>query len=528
MTPEEAKNELSNYRDKPFREHQEEAVDFILGSTQRFVFLCAPTGSGKSLIAMTAGMASGSCTYAVHSKPLQNQITTDFPEAMSLFGRSNYPCLNSISDLSCDECSHTRNSPCSLKRTACKYELAKRNTLAHNLRILNYDYLLTEANYVGRFSDPLNGFNIIDEADNLENTLINFCSLTLTDYALKRLGMKEGMERLHKTGKDTVGLIASWVDFAQEARYSANRIVSSYSKEIAQYPQILNDYQARTVKELSRIKRLLESINIFIDNVDPTWLMDSPQEGKYIFRPLWMTEDLADKFLWRHAKKWILMSASFLPIKIESKRLGVPMDALEYKDLPSTFSASRRPIFINGIANLSAKTMEEEAPKLTAEIKKIVDIHPDVKGLVHGVSYKLANRIMDDVDSPRLITHNSKDRQEVLDRFISSPEPLVLVSPSMDRGVSFEQDLCRFIVVAKAPYLSLGDRVVAARLYSKGIGSQWYTATMLLTVLQMTGRGFRSADDYCENYILDEQFSRALLRRPSYLPEWWKEALIFS
>ena len=165
----EAKTQLLNYHNKPYREHQAEAISYILNSEKRFVFLEAPTGSGKSLIAMVSGIMKGGVTYAVHSKILQTQITSDFPEANSLFGRSNYDCV-AHDGLSCDECFSTREAPCSEKKTGCIYESEKKKVLGSKLRILNYDYLLTEANYVGRFSGS--DFNIVDEADNLENTLI--------------------------------------------------------------------------------------------------------------------------------------------------------------------------------------------------------------------------------------------------------------------------------------------------------------------------------------------------------------------
>jgi superfamily II DNA or RNA helicase len=84
MNPTEAKSQLSNYRDKKWREHQEEAISYIVNSDKRFVFLEAPTGSGKSLIAMTSGVLKSGVTYCVHSKVLQSQITTDFPGQISV------------------------------------------------------------------------------------------------------------------------------------------------------------------------------------------------------------------------------------------------------------------------------------------------------------------------------------------------------------------------------------------------------------------------------------------------------------
>jgi Rad3-related DNA helicase len=177
---------------------------------------------------------------------------------------------------------------------------------------------------------------------------------------------------------------------------------------------------------------------------------------------------------------------------------------------------------------MTARTTDTELPKLIKAIKQIVDDYTDVKGIIHAVSYKLANSIMEGVASPRLITHNSSDRQEVIDRFMSSSDPLILVSPSLERGISLEDELCRVIIICKAPYLYLGDKIVSARLYSGKIGQSWYTATMLLTILQMAGRGVRSKDDFADTYILDQKAKEAITLNPGFLPTWWLDALEFE
>ena len=524
MNPTEAKSQLSNYHDKPFRTHQEEAISYIVNSDKRFVFLEAPTGSGKSLIAITSAILKSGVTYSVHSKVLQSQITSDFPEANSLFGRSNYPCA-AHNGLTCDECFHTKEAPCDNKKQGCVYEMEKRKVLSSRLRILNYDYLLSEANYVGKFSGSQ--FNVVDEADNLENTLINFVALTFTSYALSRLGLSHYAASLKQSSKNKDELLNSWRILGVMAKESAIKIIMSLTTTIDTFREPISLDESKVIKERSRVIRLLEKIEIFLTNVDTSWLLDNSQEDKYIFRPLWLTQDLAEKFMWCHAKQWVLMSASFLPIHLECKRLGIPFDETDYMLVPSNFPVERRPIHVESSCNLTSKTMEEETPKLISRISEIIESHPNDKGLIHAVSYKLANQIIAGVNSPRIITHNSKDRQEVLTQFMESDSPLVLISPSMDRGISLEMDLCRFIIVAKAPWLFLGDKIVAARVYSSKMGSEWFAATMLTTVLQMLGRGMRSADDYCEGYILDEQFKRILHSKPKYLPEWFRDAIVW-
>jgi Rad3-related DNA helicase len=523
-----AKNELSHYRNSPFRQYQKEAIAYILQSEKKFIFLEAPCGAGKSLIGIISALCKNSANYSVHSKTLQHQITQDFPEAKSLFGRSNYTCARNPA-LTCAECSHTGNSFCKYKKEDCLYEIQKAKVLASRLRILNYDYLLNACNYTGNFSvlkDPAKNFNVLDEADSIENTLINFVTMTFTSYGLNRLGLKNEIEELKHTSKDKEKLLSSWKFFAELAMAHAQEIKKDLNIRIANFCSVLTPDNIRTLKDQVGIVRMMEKIKLFIENVDETWLYDDSQENRYIFRPLWLNEEIANQFMWRHSEKWLLMSASFLPVHIECKRLGIPLDETDYKVIPSTFPVSRRPIHIEEVANLTGKTMSEETPKLIVRIDEIIKNNPDVKGLIHAVSFKLANEIYRGIDSDRLVIHNSANRQDKLEFFMESKDPLVLISPSMERGVSLSMDLCRFIIIAKCPFLSLAEKIIAARLYSSGkIGHMWYIATAMTTVLQMCGRGIRSKDDSCETWILDAQFKRIYQQYPSFLPPWWKDSV---
>jgi Rad3-related DNA helicase len=519
-----AKSKFSKYANSNFRPFQKEAIEFILNSEKKIVVLEAATGSGKSVVGMVAGAASGGCTYLTHSKVLQNQITNDFPESRSLFGRSNYDCL-AAPGVTCDECHQTKSSPCEHKYT-CLYEIKKREVLAARYKILNYDYFLSEANYVGRFSGA--PFVIIDEADSLENTLINFTTLTFTPYALRRMGMLDLAATLKMTSKYKDQLLDSWKDFGRQAAYRVKAIIKKLSEDIEGWGQNLNDSQTKVVKERVRVVRLLEKIDLFLRNVDQDWILDT-QESKLIFRPLWMTPELAEEYLWRHGRKFVLMSASFYPKTILAKCLGLDVDDMDYHMVPSQFPIENRPVYIYPVANMTAKTVDVELPKLIPAIKQIADSRPNVRGIVHAVSYKLAHQIVDLIKDPRFITHNSDDRQEVLGNFVNSAGNQILVSPSLERGVSLEEDKCRLIIIAKAPYLSLGDRIISTRLYStKYIGNEWYKATMMLTLLQMAGRGVRSKEDFCECVILDAQAKKAITERPGFLPEWWVNAINFE
>jgi Rad3-related DNA helicase len=236
----------------------------------------------------------------------------------------------------------------------------------------------------------------------------------MTDYA----------ESLKMTSKDKVGLLSSWKEFGLQASRRVENIINKLTDEINSFSNNINIQQVNIIQEKTRVVRLKEKIELFLSNVNSDWLLDSQDSGKLIFRPLWMTQELAEQYLWRHADKFVLMSASLYPKPILAKCLGINTDDMDYHEVPSQFPIANRPVYCIPVVSMTAKTTETELPVLITAIRHIIDCYPDVKGIIHCVSYALANKIMVGVNSSRFITHNSLDRQQVIDKFIQSTRHL--------------------------------------------------------------------------------------------------------
>lgn len=123
------------------------------------------------------------------------------------------------------------------------------------------------------------------------------------------------------------------------------------------------------------------------------------------------------------------------------------------------------------------------------------------------------------------MTHESGDREEALESFKASRRPLVMLSPSFDRGVDLpEADNCGAVMICKMPYLSLGDPQIKAKVDLPG-GWTWYALKACQTLVQMTGRSVRSPRQRCDTYIYDAQFARLRSRMGEVLPAWWQAAI---
>ena len=143
--------------------------------------------------------------------------------------------------------------------------------------------------------------------------------------------------------------------------------------------------------------------------------------------------------------------------------------------------------------------------------------------VVHNCnSYKIANYIEQNCWNERLLFHKSDDRDDILQKFMKSTEPLVLVSPSMTEGVDLKDDLARWEIIVKIPYPYLGDKQVSRRME---VDPDWYVWQTCLKLVQSYGRIFRSETDWGSAYIFDSGAQYFIHKYKHILPKWFLEAI---
>jgi Rad3-related DNA helicase len=143
--------------------------------------------------------------------------------------------------------------------------------------------------------------------------------------------------------------------------------------------------------------------------------------------------------------------------------------------------------------------------------------------VVHNcVNYRIARYIVDALRNPRLLLHDSTNREEMLRLHAADPGPTVLISPSMMEGVDLVGDLSRFQVLAKVPYPFLGDEVVKRRM---ALDQRWYAYQTARAVMQALGRSIRSADDFAVSYILDSDWGRFYDQHSGMFPDEFKSSV---
>lgn len=496
------------------RPHQERAVEQIVRAYRdgkEVVWLDAPTGSGKTLIGDLVRRELGleRALFVCSSKTLQDQVAGDFPYAEVLKGRANYE--SGTPGVACDSCTYGgATAPCYWcdDRDLCPYQMAKRATRYAELGVLNTTYLLTEG------SGPQSTFAgrelvIADECDLLESELMRHVELYVPNGLLRML-------RTHppKTGSH-YKTVALWLDgdvapgmFRLAARQRADDPVGAKRRQ---------NYRQMGAKAKWMAGQIADGGWVRADRGDD-----------FAMKPV-TVENYGQDRLWKLGQRWLCMSGTIIDPYRMSRDLGLDDDAWELVTVENTFPVEHRPIRVVAVADMkNGPRWEEEADQMCRAIWGVCEQHPDERILVHSVSYKLTEKIVKSFKlTPMLrpiITYRNAAEREAAIRDYRATERAVLIAPSLERGVDFKGDDCRVVVVAKIPYPNLGDKQIAARLHAPG-GQDWYTVQTVRSLVQMTGRGVRSADDWATNYILDRGILRLLRERRGLFPQWWLDAI---
>ena len=565
------------------RSHQqqamEEAVDLF--GDRNVVFLDAPTGAGKTIIGegvrqVMRHRSMDKALYLCTTKSLQEQFLHDFKTAKLIKGRANYPTLDNprafdfvgerrldashctkkdflATDIPvCDECFasdpdfamfNLNNEHEALEEwvkhchhchpwQACPYEVAKAESLGSQLAVANTAYLLTEANYVGRFGysekyGPRFPFFVIDEADTLESVLMNFVEVSLSPRFVKK----------YRLGKPNyVTKPSSWLEWVREAKETLKPVMKSKGRDLADYK---TDVPPQGLKrEVEGLERQLQTLN-YVERsltLEPeNWVLDGHRKGGITLKPVTISSHTKD-LLWKHGKKFLLMSATVVSPHQMAADLGLTENEWGSVVVDSNFPPERRPIHVMSRANMTNKTKDTEWPKMIRSVAEIIDRHPGERILIHTVSYAWTKALEEGLKKGghggRVLSYMSSfEREQILETYKTRLDA-VLLAPSFDRGIDLPDDLCRVIIITKVPYPNLGDEQVKKRFFGTGAaGKGWYYTQTVRSIVQMTGRGMRHRNDHCITYLLDSQFRSNIWSNPlgrNRIPKWWTEALVWE
>jgi Rad3-related DNA helicase len=232
--------------------------------------------------------------------------------------------------------------------------------------------------------------------------------------------------------------------------------------------------------------------------------------------------DKLSRFLFNFGEKVVLMSATIIDHKNYCKSLGI--DHYKYIEVDSSFDAKNAPIYVNTKVKLCYSNLNQNLPKIKKQIMEICEFHKNEKGLIHTHTNIITNYLNKNINEKRfLFREPGVNNEDILQHHYESSDPTVLVSPSMGYGVDLKDDLARFQIIIKAPYLPMNDKRIEKLMK---LDASWYTNKMLGTLIQSCGRAVRSKLDYCATYILDGAIIDSVIKNKNKLPKYFLDRFV--
>lgn len=198
-----------------------------------------------------------------------------------------------------------------------------------------------------------------------------------------------------------------------------------------------------------------------------------------------------------------------------------------YNEIPSVFEFNNSPIYVFTQNKLSYKTKNEVLPKMLTNVEKLLNTFNDYRGVIQTGSYEVMNYVYDNIDKKyknRLFIYNdSKEKSDIINKFKHTDNG-ILIGPSLYEGIDLPDDLCRFIIIMKTPYPSLGDELVKRKME---LYQGWYEAQTSNFIIQGIGRGIRNSKDWCQTFILDGNFVNLYRNTNRQYPYYIKKRIQF-
>ncbi|NDF16839.1 MAG: hypothetical protein EB079_02570 [Verrucomicrobia bacterium] len=410
-------------------------------------------------------------------------------------------------------------------------------------KISKIDY--TEDVYNLHIKDNHNYFannHCVSNCHDFDDVMSDFITIKITETVIKKFKFSNEREIIKKL-KSTASIL-DYVEFLKYINLEISETMtdmergmsgvirsSKSDKRDLKLSKVLKtgNPDVKIMNLITDLKQYQLKIEVFLKEYKENpnnWVLESnwnekTKQKELSLEPIW-AYDYLDKYVFSHYDMVFLMSGTILDKNLFCQLNGLDVSKAVYYSIPSPFAKKNRPIYYMPIGKMSFKSKEETFRKYIPYINKLLDKYKEQKGIIHTNSFELANWIQSSIKNPRLIFHDSSNKDEMLRLHMESEEPTVIVSPSMDTGVSFDNDSARFQIIAKIPYPSLASQKNKLRQKNN---PDWYSWKTVSGLIQMTGRPVRSEMDYADTIIIDGGFGDVIKHSSQFLPDWIQEAI---
>lgn len=542
-----------------FRTGQRETITAICKTyfedPKATIVIDAPTGTGKSIIAMASSLVLSSFDkqgYLITSDlSLQDQYESDFYRLglhwPSVKGADNYECSVNNLPFSLGDCrlkgmgyEQASKLDC---YGSCDYLQNRQRAINHRVCLLNYAFWLLQRNYVedkkaddGGSPFAQRDFVFFDEAHKVDEIVQNHFSPRIDSDVSSRIQtvnsflVKWGFSepKVTKNRIDSVVLmllnerdkkkIFEAMGYLKQylGQYmSMNQEIKTAAKKRFNSNAVPKDWQ-NAMTALDRIKDVYCKFDDYIDiiaevGLDKMVIDQNREEAKFTcIEEQWMIR----KHLHAKAEFKVFMSATIGDPASYMRIMGI--ENARFIRLTNDFSYEKSPIVFVNRHKMSMKEKDQNFDKVLAIMDKIASKHVGQRGVIHSGSYEFTQKILENsAISSRLIAYDdSKSKASALETFKKSTDG-ILIGPSILEGLDLKDDTSRFQVFFKVPYPSLNSPHIKAKMQYM---PDWYDWKTSVSFLQGVGRSVRSKEDWAVTYVLDACF-RSLISKPGCIPK---------
>ena len=519
-----------------------------LKSGYQKILLSAPTGIGKSAIAMTLAKSYEKSFVVTSSKNLQDQYTDDFELLVPVKGKSNFPCFKSMEQkeidlqeydvamrkgLTCEkgECveksASGKRQSCKFKpriqdfeektfeEIVCPYYEQKYSALLADHSVWNYHsyFQIVKYNY-STYEEYLNrNISIFDEAHSIEDNIIQFVGIKVLKKHVEESGIKISAYDL------------SDID-----------VIIQLMRDIAEYygQQVREIRESRAYREnpdYNRIRKLDSSFERFaraqseIASDPENFIINEPviEDGEFrslSVKPLDISKYVRAFFI---SPFQIFMSATVNKDAF-CQNMGFSSDEIAFVDTPkSPFPLENRKVEFLNTARLSYQSPRVVERRVWLKIDDILSHHKNQRGLIlsssrsrcQDIAKNLSSENKDRVIICHAVNPDGRTQDDILKEHANSKDR-VLISSSLWQGADLKDDLSRFQIIAKAPYPNYTERWVESKMERYPL---WYSSQTITKILQGFGRSIRSEQDWAVTYVLDSAIEPLLNNSKSLVPK---------
>jgi len=521
---------------KKMRKEQQEAIEFAIDayeSGKKYVLLELGTGTGKSAIGITIsrylndhfschvddnGETMSGAYVLTTQKILQEQYVRDFgpntklPLLRTIKSSSNYTC-SFYDDQTCAESKMLLSRLAkNLKGTEfqnhcvkyCQYSQEKQEFIDASISITNFSYFLAETAYSGKLTSR--ALLVVDEAHNIESEVGRFIEVSFSEK------FSNDVLKIKTPKNQEQSCIFEWIKstYLTALKKYSDKLESTLKKNTSSLNKCMD-----ASKNYEMIQKHQEKVEKFIGVYDQkSWVMNiekklygQTSKTNIMHRFEFKTVDVSpycEKHLFAKATRVLMMSATIVDKDVFCESVGLKTNEVAYMKRHSPFLESNRPIHFMPVGSMSKNNIDKSLPILIEAIRLLLDKHKEEKGVIHTVNYKIANYIVQNLNSDRILSHDSANRDKILREHTLTDKPTVLVSPSMMEGVDLSDELSRFQIICKVPFPYLGNAVVKKRLEKNEC---WYAYSTAKSLIQALGRSVRNENDHAISYILDADWT---------------------